>query len=129
MHPSILCMNIHTHTHADTHTRTNGQHRGPSSPHMLVFGLWEGAEVPGKNPGTHRKNIQPPQKKRCNLFAVRQHYQSLHCCVTHKALTSAFSIHFAKSTTILQKSVLLHYYHDYQTGDNIINSLQKTEVC
>lgn len=31
---------------------------------MLVFRLWEGAEVPGKNPGTHRKNIQPPQKKK-----------------------------------------------------------------
>lgn len=85
MHPSILYVNIHTHTH------TNGQHRGPSSPHMLVFGLWEGAEVPWKNPGRHRKNIQPPRKKvqpvcrepTVPVTALLCHPESIDLCLFH----------------------------------------------
>lgn len=44
---------IHTGTH------TYGQPGVPNSPHVPVFGLWEGGAVPGENPRRHKETCKP----------------------------------------------------------------------
>ncbi len=41
---------------------------------LHVFGLWEEAGVPGRNPRIHTENMQEPQPGTQDLLAVRQQY-------------------------------------------------------